>query len=525
MERFLRAMRQPGAQKTIESAAPTQTVTRDIGQLEKSEGLEKATVHNFDTYIAVRKPRLLDRWLDDVVRFSGSQFTFFAILSGLLAWAFLGIPFGQSPDWQIVISDVQAILNMVFDSFLMRQQLNTYHELLIVSSCLRSRAASNKKMLSKLVEAKDKEMIKAQLYELMQTELTSDLPSENWLGRICTSVSSFLGHIATIVGFWVCIFVWIGLGPYCGWSNRWQLYINSATSALMLFLLAFLANIRERHNDHAARCLTSIYKADAAFELKLRAATDYVVPNDSVLVPAPQVGKVQRAINYYADLVGTLIGIAILMAVMVIWVLVGPAMKFDSNWWLLIGTYAGLVGMNDGFVLRNVYNKQQEHEDAQFDEMIRDDLDMLTVLGMEQPAGEQVTTFSITGRISIAVGKFCSHEYTIVVGVVFILGLVVGASAMGWSLTGQLLCNIPPSIVESFFTMILITGHNVGEAKRRVDLHNIYLRRLQLVTFVEKMVAKDSTNTSSSKLGDVVITAEAVNSGGSEGEKIVSTPE
>ena len=471
MDSFLRAMRQPGAQKTIECAAPTQVVSRDIGIVEKQGELEEATVHNVDTYIAATKPRLLDRWLDNVVQFSGSQFTFFTILGGLLVWAFLGIPFGQKTDWQIAISDVQAILNMVFDSFLMRQQLNAYHELLIVLSCLRSRAASNKKMLSKLVEAKDKKMIETQLRELAETTFTSGLPPENLLGRICTAVSYFMGHIATIVAFWVCIFVWIAFGPYCGWSDRWQLYINSATSALMLFLLAFLANIRERHKKHAARCITSIYKIDAALELKLRAAAEYAVPNDPVLVPAPQVGKVQRAINYYADLVGTLIGIAILMIVMVIWVLVGPAMKFDSNWWLLIGTYAGLVGMNDGFVLRNVFDKQQEHEDVQFDQLMGDDQEMLAIVGMEQPAGQQVAQSSLTGRVSVAVGKFCSHEYTVVVGVVSILALLVGASAMGWSLTGQLLCNIPPSIVESFFTMILITGHNIGEDKRRSSQH------------------------------------------------------
>jgi low-affinity ferrous iron transport protein len=35
--------------------------------------------------------------------------------------------------------------------------------------------------------------------------------------------------------------------------------------------------------------------------------------------------------------------------------------------------------------------------------------------------------------------------------------------------------------------MVLITGHNIGDAKRRVDLHNIYLRRLKLVSYVETL--------------------------------------
>lgn len=81
-------------------------------------------------------------------------------------------------------------------------------------------------------------------------------------------------------------------------------------------------------------------------------------------------------------------------------------------------------------------------------------------------------------------GNFCSHEMTVILGAVTILGLIIGASAMNWSVTGQLLCNVPPSIIDSFFTLILITGHNIGDARRRVDLNNIYLRRLQLISYL-----------------------------------------
>jgi len=69
--------------------------------------------------------------------------------------------------------------------------------------------------------------------------------------------------------------------------------------------------------------------------------------------------------------------------------------------------------------------------------------------------------------------------------VLLIVGLIIGASAMGWSFTGQLLCNVPPSIIESFFLMILITGHSIGDAKKRFDLHNIYLRRLKLISYIK----------------------------------------
>jgi low-affinity ferrous iron transport protein len=56
-----------------------------------------------------------------VVKFSGSEFVFLSIMAALLTWALMGIKFGNSENWQVVISDVQAIFTYVFDSFLMRQ--------------------------------------------------------------------------------------------------------------------------------------------------------------------------------------------------------------------------------------------------------------------------------------------------------------------------------------------------------------------------------------------------------------------
>jgi len=492
MERIYNALRAPGTRRAVKFAAPTQEVA-NVDEDKNAQSVE-AAVENVNTYYTVQaKVRLLDRWLDKIVQFSGSQFVFFSTIIALLTWALLGIPFGQSNDWQVGISDAQAIINMVFDAFLMRQQLNAYDLIMIVSASLRSRIGSNKRMLRGLIVSGKYDRVKAtQFDELQQTEFASVLPAENLLGRISTTVSAFLGHIATVFGFWVGIFIWIGFGKYCGWSDTWQLYINSATSALMVFMLAFLANIRERHSKYMTKCLESIYEVDAVLELRLRTITGDKMENGPVIIPVPKRSRIQRGIDYYADLVGTLLGIAILFLVIVVWIVVGPAMSFNSNWWLLIGTYAGLVGMNDGFVLRNVSNVIGGYENAEFTQLTYDDMGMLALIGVTQLNEERVAENSLSCRISTAMGNFCSHELTVVLGVATIIGLIIGASAMGWSVTGQLLCNVPPSIIESFFMMILITGHNVGEAKRRVDLHNIYLRRLKLISYINALVKFES---------------------------------
>ena len=39
--------------------------------------------------------------------------------------------------------------------------------------------------------------------------------------------------------------------------------------------------------------------------------------------------------------------------------------------------------------------------------------------------------------------------------------------------------------------MILITGHNIGDAKRRVDLFNLYLPRLKLISYLDTVAKLD----------------------------------
>jgi low-affinity ferrous iron transport protein len=79
-------------------------------------------------YKVKASPRLVDIWLDTVVHIAGSAPMFLLIIGGLLTWALMGVHFDQSDVWVAMISDVQAILCYVFDSFLMRQLLREYSE-------------------------------------------------------------------------------------------------------------------------------------------------------------------------------------------------------------------------------------------------------------------------------------------------------------------------------------------------------------------------------------------------------------
>lgn len=490
--RLIDALRAPGVKGSIEEAAPTQHVlVMTPNPAGKDAALAETVLDQFAMESAAKpKGRRLDRWLDRLVQASGSEPVFLLILAGLLTWAFLGISYGDSPEWAVIISDVQAIVSYLFDSLLMRQQLDAYDTHLRASARLRSRSLSHRKMLRYIMRSgRWKSVDRTQLESFEQVGLAPGLPAETWVGHISTLASKAMGHIITVGLFWAGIFVWLGFGNYMGWSDTWQLYINSATSAWMVLIFAFLANIRERHERYMEKCLTQIFEIDSAIELKLRMITGDATPNPTIVIPGPKVSRLQRAIFYYADLVGTLVGITILIVVLVVWLCIGPVMAFDSNWWLLIGTYAGLIGLNDGFVLRNVQAQLDEYQQAAFGEVILDDSNVFMDAGIQPPVTEQVQDNSFNCRLSAKLGDICAHEITVVLGVLLIIGLIVGSSLMKWTETGQLLCNIPPSIVESFFMMILITGHNILDSRRRVDLHNLYARRLRVLAFVGRLAA------------------------------------
>ena len=492
--RVVEAIRAPGAKGEIADVAPTQLAypivvldEKDKKEAASDVVLTPSTSGGNETgFVDKAKDRRMDRWLDAVVRLSGSEPVFLAIVIGLVVWAFLGIPFGGSADWAVIISDVQAIVSYIFDSFLMRQQLNEYDRDMRASAMLRSRIVSHKRIVREIVGSGRFVMpSRAELEQRPEDASHVALPSETWAGRLSTFLSEILGHVVTLALYWVCILIWIGFGNYCGWSDEWQLYINSSTSALMLLVFAFLANIRERHGAHLSQCLDALFRVDSAIEATLRSVTHDTIPNPVVTIPAPKVGRVQRAIFYYADVVGTLVGIALLITVMAVWLAIGPVLSFNSNWWLLIGTYAGLIGMNDGFVLDNVQARLHSYVDDAFAQVHRDELDLLDDMGAPEQVEKQTWRPSMSQRLSAKMSAVCSHEATVILGVLCIIGLIVGASAMRWTLTGQLLCNIPPSIIESFFMMVLITGHNLSDQRRRNELQGMYLRRLKVLAWVK----------------------------------------
>jgi low-affinity ferrous iron transport protein len=190
-------------------------------------------------------------------------------------------------------------------------------------------------------------------------------------------------------------------------------------------------------------------------------------------------------IFYYADIIGTLVGVISLVLVIITWAAVGPVFHFNNDWWLLIGTYAGLVGLFDSFVLRNIQGKVHQYINGQIRLVEKGDVGLFAGLSMAIPSSGNAKRPSLSQRVSRWMDAVSSHLFMVIAGFLLTIGCLVASSAMKWSLTGQLVSNVPPSIIETFFMLILITGQNDAEASARIDLTNIYYRRQRLLSFIQ----------------------------------------
>lgn len=470
----------------IRGAAETQRVA-SVKDAEVG-AITVTTIQDTFGYRVKASPRLVDRWLDVTVRCAGSAPVFLFIISGLLTWALMGIHFGDSDIWVAAISDVQAILCYVFDSLLMRQLLREYSEQREAMLEIQSRCNSHQRMIAIVKEKLGPEgicRVAEKCSDAPLEPLDHGLRTQSLFARCIIASAKTFGHIISACLYWVCIFIWLGFGSHCSWSIRWQLYMNDATSALMVLVFAFLTCLRECYADYTNTCLDAMFRLDATLEKELRRLSQDDLTNQTEVVSPPKENFLQVAIFYYADIIGTLVGIIFLVLVIITWVAVGPVFHFNNNWWLLIGTYAGLVGLFDSFVLRNIQGKVHLYISSQTRFVEKGDVGLFTGLSMAIPSASRAKRPSLSQRVSRRMDAVSSHLFMVIAGFLLTIGCLVASSAMKWSLTGQLISNVPPSIIETFFMLILISGQNDAEASARIDLTNIYYRRQRLLSFIQ----------------------------------------
>ncbi|RKF62054.1 Low-affinity iron/zinc ion transport protein fet4 [Erysiphe neolycopersici] len=435
---------------------------------------------------------------DKVTIFAGSSTTFFVILSFVGIWGILGIFYGPTDTWQIIFQNASSIQVYIMDILLIRQQQKSTRAMVTRLAEFSSRYNTFQRLLAQIPK-KDEFLINKQ--ELLQMAVNGKSDCKNfelsalestkkctrisiiWT-QICKAIARGLGSLYSFYFYWVGIGVWIALGPSLKFSDTWQLYINTATAIVLTFTSVFLQNIQQREEGTHRRCLEQALEIDAQIEKRLRVLTGNRKPNLIFSIAEPQRTRTERINDFLADTMGSGLGVLISLIFVAIWISIGPILKFNDSWWLIIGSFTGLVGFVNGFILRSLYYREENFVKERFIYLATEDkylFDQIAIpfVSLEEPKRK------LNERISLRVSNICGHRYTPSGAIVVVVALLITATIMSWSVTGQLLCNTPTMIIEGFLLIVLIHAHSYTHNERRADLSGLLTRRSLLLEYAE----------------------------------------
>lgn len=417
--------------------------------------------------------------LDKVVKAAGSRWALGFVLLLLIAWGILGGVFGATDTWQVLLQDVSSLQAYFSATLLMRQQNNNTRGLLKRICNLLSRSTSNERMVKSLT-AEQRRTLQQSQHKIRSEIIDALNTKEDLFDKVANSVANFVGSLLALGIYTAAIFLWVFLGIPAGFSDTWQLWVNTGTALEITFVTMFLQNIRSQHEHHLEKSVESIEQLDREIEMQLRRMTGDMTPNPTIASEVPKLSSWVRGLDIYGFIIGGSIGLTISAVVFATWIAVGDDLEFDDNWWLIIGTYTGLIGFIDGFILKNVDWRETELAKVHFDNLIAQDAKVFTLIGIDVPYLANNTKKSFNQRMSDKIGHFVESTFASYFAIVTVIALIITASAMQWTETGQLLCNTPTMIAEGFLLITLLNAHNSADVNKRFIWDNVLQRRLVL---------------------------------------------
>ncbi|KAL4515137.1 hypothetical protein Ndes2526A_g09556 [Nannochloris sp. 'desiccata'] len=503
-------------------------------------------------YSVEKKEAAAGRALDQAVDVAGSRLFFGGVLAAITGWAIAGAVTGGPDLWQIILQDASSIQCYISDMILMRQQMNDFREHLRIIALLRSRSYTITKCFRLLIEQERLETAARALHserslniaKLSSAELarlssrghshmaiqtstnlkSSDsfqvtwktkpavfhdlegaareldaigdaisLAPEDFIDRVIVITADVMGSIWMLIAFVIGMVVWIALGPKYNFSNNWQLWLNTCTALQQTLSTSLLTLARNRHTNFIERCMCAIFRQDCEVEYRARTLIGYDGPNEVVKIEWAAEHRFERSLDWYASFIGSGYAALISLVLFVVWLAIGHLMSWGDNWWLIVGTWTGVVGTFNAAVLRYNLYRQEEKAEAEYDILIEQDKAIFKELGL--PCTNQVIDLkpNLMTRLSTFTSWVCATPWAVLATLCLILGLLIGATVVLWNETAQLLVNSVTMIVESFFLIVLIDAHNVQATQHRVRLHDLLMRRLQLLV-IHRRVEMDEVS-------------------------------
>lgn len=314
------------------------------------------------------------------------------------------------------------------------------------------------------------------------------LAPEDAFDKAIFLAADLVGSIWMLVIFVIGIAAWIGLGPLYSFSNEWQLWLNTCTALQQTLTFCLLTLARARHDVFVERCMRSIFRHDCELESCCRQVVGYEGPNHCVQIDWSPASWFERSLDWYAAFMGS--GYMVLFSFLFVgmWVGIGHPMRWGDNWWLIIGTYTGLVGTFNASVLRySLYNAETKIS-SEYDALIEEDRKVFEELQIPFPNQELSYETGPMVRLGLSFRCICGTPWTVLTILALIIALVAYATVVLWNQTAQLVVNSVTMIVESFFLIVLIHAQSLHATEHRIRLHDLLMRRLQLLVIHKRVI-------------------------------------
>ncbi|KAI7841078.1 hypothetical protein COHA_005305 [Chlorella ohadii] len=324
------------------------------------------------------------------------------------------------------------------------------------------------------------------------------LQPKDFADRVIIALAGIMGNIGMVIAFCAAMITWVALGPKYNWSNNWQLWLNTSTALQQTLAVCLLTLARQRHNVYVENCMRSIFRQEAELEYRVRLLTGQAQPNPAVTVQSITQDGFARSLDWYAALMGSGYGFALSGILFIVWVVIGKPMGYSDDWWLIIGTTTGVIGTFNAAVLRFTLQQEERTLDKEYDSLAAEEQAVFKRLGLPGVHHTHQYKETLMVRLSLATSRLCATRTAVLATMLLILALLIGATAVLWNETAQLLVNSVTMILESFFLIVLIDAHNIEATGQRMRLHDILIRRLQLLVIARRLnsvhspAAKDS---------------------------------